>query len=158
MAESSGASADSFQQSILTVSETISAFVEGVTSLPNTMESPIPSALAVANTTINKQNAQASWIGLFGKMILFMIKVIPGIITFSTITMPTFLFTLFSTSLTFTMNATTLMLIAIALVSTLSWFVRYRFLNMYARLPPEPQRKEPEIDLYPDTQEEGSKS
>lgn len=50
------------------------------------------------------------------------------------------------------------MLIAVAIVSTLSWFVRYRFLNMYSRLPPEPQRKEPEIDLYPDTQEEGSKS
>jgi lysophospholipid hydrolase len=29
---------------------------------------------------------------------------------------------------------------------------------MYARLPPEPQRKEPQIDLYPDTQEGGSKS
>jgi len=29
---------------------------------------------------------------------------------------------------------------------------------MYARLPPEPQRKEPDIDLYPDTQEDGSKS
>jgi lysophospholipid hydrolase len=29
---------------------------------------------------------------------------------------------------------------------------------MYSRLPPEPQRKEPQIDLYPDTQEEGSKS
>lgn len=29
---------------------------------------------------------------------------------------------------------------------------------MYARLPPEPQRKEPQIDLYPDTTEEGSKS
>jgi lysophospholipid hydrolase len=50
------------------------------------------------------------------------------------------------------------MLIMVAFVSTLSWFVRYRFLNMYSRLPPEPQRKEPEIDLYPDTQEEGSKS
>jgi lysophospholipid hydrolase len=43
-------------------------------------------------------------------------------------------------------------------VSTVSWFVRYRFLNMYSRLPPEPQRKEPEIDLYPDTQEGDSKS
>jgi lysophospholipid hydrolase len=50
------------------------------------------------------------------------------------------------------------MLIMVAFVSMLSWFVRYRFLNMYSRLPPEPQRKEPEIDLYPDTQEEGSKS
>ena len=29
---------------------------------------------------------------------------------------------------------------------------------MYARLPPEPQRKEPEIDLYPDTQEDDSKT
>ena len=40
-------------------------------------------------------------------------------------------------------------------VSTISWFVRYRFLNMYARLPPEPQRKEPQIDLFPDTHEGG---
>ena len=112
MAQSSGASADSFQQSILMMSETISALVEGVTSLPGTMESAIPSALAVANTTMDKQTAQTSWFGLFGRMVLFMIRVIPGIlyylITFSTITMPTFLFTLFSTSLTFTMNATTL--------------------------------------------------
>ena len=46
----------------------------------------------------------------------------------------------------------------VAVVSTVSWFVRYRFLNMYSRLPPEPQRKEPQIDLYPDTQDEGSKS
>lgn len=50
------------------------------------------------------------------------------------------------------------MLILVAAVSTMSWFVRYRFLNMYSRLPPEPQRKEPQIDLYPDTQDEGSKS
>ncbi|KAH8667540.1 hypothetical protein BGZ60DRAFT_377825 [Tricladium varicosporioides] len=103
-----------------------------------------------------------SWIAILGSAALFMIKVIPGIlywlITFCTITMPTFLFTLFSTSLTFTMNATTLALILVAFMSTISWFVRYRFLNMYARLPPEPQRKEPQIDLYPDTQEEGSKS
>ena len=49
------------------------------------------------------------------------------------------------------------MLILLALVSTVSWFVRYRFLNMYARLPPEPQRKEPQIDLFPDTQDGDSK-
>jgi len=50
------------------------------------------------------------------------------------------------------------MLILIAFVSTVSWFVRYRYLNMYSRLPPEPQRKEPQVDLFPDTQEEGAKS
>src|SRR5437763_7209642 len=49
------------------------------------------------------------------------------------------------------------MLIVLAIVSTVSWFVRYRFLNMYTRLPPEPQRKEPQIDLFPDTQEGDSK-
>ncbi|KAM0323440.1 hypothetical protein ACHAQA_008719 [Verticillium albo-atrum] len=56
------------------------------------------------------------------------------------------------------MNATTLMIITVALVSAVSWVVRYRILNMYSRLPPEPQRKEPEIDLFPDTHEEGVKS
>ena len=35
--------------------------------------------------------------------------------------------------------------------------MRYRFLNMYARLPPEPQRKEPQIELFPDTHEGDSK-
>lgn len=50
------------------------------------------------------------------------------------------------------------MLILVAIVSTVSWFVRYRYLNMYARLPPEPQRKEPQVELFPDTQEEGAKS
>lgn len=49
------------------------------------------------------------------------------------------------------------MLIMVALVSAVSWVVRYRILNMYSRLPPEPQRKEPEIDLFPDTQDEGAK-
>jgi len=49
------------------------------------------------------------------------------------------------------------MLIVLAFASLVSWIVRYRFLNMYARLPPEPQRKEPQIDLFPDTQDEDSK-
>lgn len=49
------------------------------------------------------------------------------------------------------------MLIVLAFASMVSWIVRYRFLNMYARLPPEPQRKEPQIDLFPDTQDGDSK-
>ena len=48
-------------------------------------------------------------------------------------------------------------LIALAFASTVSWFVRYRFLNLYSRLPPEPQRKEPQIDFFPDTQAGDSK-
>lgn len=44
------------------------------------------------------------------------------------------------------------------IASAASWVVRYRILNMYSRLPPEPQRKEPEIDLFPDTHDEGMKA
>lgn len=50
------------------------------------------------------------------------------------------------------------MFIMVGLVSAVSWVVRYRILNMYSRLPPEPQRKEPEIDLFPDTHDDGIKS
>lgn len=44
------------------------------------------------------------------------------------------------------------MLILLAFASLVSWIVRYRFLNMYDRLPPAPERKEPHIDLFADTQ------
>lgn len=44
------------------------------------------------------------------------------------------------------------LLIILGIGSLLSWLIRYRYLNMYARLPPEPQRKEPRVDLFPDTQ------
>ncbi|KAJ5577562.1 Lysophospholipase nte1 [Penicillium hispanicum] len=113
---------------------------------------PPPPLLPPAPSTM------AGWIGW---VLTFIFQVIPRalywVITFSTITLPTWLFTLFSMSLTFTMNFTTLMLIVLALVSTVSWFIRYRFLNMYSRLPPEPQRKEAQIDLFPDIQEGDSK-
>ena len=49
------------------------------------------------------------------------------------------------------------MIIVLAFISMISWVVRYRFLNMYARLPPEPQRKEAQIDLFPDVQEGDTK-
>lgn len=53
-----------------------------------------------------------SWLVLLGHVLVAMARGIPGmliwVITFSSITLPTFLFALFSTSLTFTMNFTTL--------------------------------------------------
>lgn len=55
------------------------------------------------------------------------------------------------------MNFTTLLLITLTAACLISWLVRYRFLNTYSRLPPEPQRKEPHIDLFPDTHEGDSK-
>lgn len=76
---------------------------------------------------------------------------------FATYTLPAWLFTLFSMSLTFTMNFTTLLIIFVAFGSIVSWAVRYKVLNNYNRLPPEPPRKEPEIDLFPDSQQGDSK-
>ncbi|KAF1826383.1 patatin-domain-containing protein [Dissoconium aciculare CBS 342.82] len=78
-------------------------------------------------------------------------------VSFVTLTLPTWLFSFLSTSLTFTMNMTTLLLLLLVFASAVSWFVRYRFLNMYARLPPEPQRKDPEVEVFPDSQETDSK-
>jgi lysophospholipid hydrolase len=49
------------------------------------------------------------------------------------------------------------MLVLVFVVSTISYFVRYRYLTMYARLPPEPQREEPQVEVFPDSQEGDSK-
>jgi hypothetical protein len=109
----SSAHAENIQHSVMSLSETVSSRIESLTGLPSTMTSAMPSAVALANrTAVEQMDVQRSWALSFGRMIIFLIKVIPGIlfwiITFTTITLPTFLFTLFSTSLTVTMNATTL--------------------------------------------------
>lgn len=102
-----------------------------------------------------------STLSMLGGLALGLFTVVPSvlywIITFVTYTLPTWLFSFLSTSLTFTMNMTTLLLLLLVFASTVSWFVRYRFLNMYSRLPPEPQRKEPQIEIFPESQETDSK-
>ncbi|KAK8028923.1 lysophospholipase NTE1 [Apiospora marii] len=110
---------------------------------------------------VAQENGSFSWLGLIGRIILFIIHVLSTILYWSlkltTISFPTLLFQLFSTSLTVTMNATTLLLIMALMVSGVTWVVRYRYLNMYSRLPHEPQRKEPDLDLPPDSHDEDSK-
>lgn len=49
------------------------------------------------------------------------------------------------------------MLVVVFIVSTISYFVRYRYMTMYARLPPEPQREEPQVEVFPDSAETDSK-
>ena len=150
-------------------------------NLPSTGDGSMIAALSSSSVPSKLSDGQmsATWLASIGSVLMAIASVIPGLlywaVTFTTITLPTALFTLFSTSLTFTMNFTTLsvilrtyisrfpelnfrrMLIVLAFASMVSWLVRYRVLNMYARLPPEPQRKEPQIDLFPDTQEGDSK-
>lgn len=72
-------------------------------------------ALNTAATHIDRvasENDSFSWLGLVGRIILFIIHILSTILYWSlkltTISVPTLLFQLFSTSLTVTMNATTL--------------------------------------------------
>ncbi|KAH6616397.1 lysophospholipase NTE1 [Boeremia exigua] len=99
------------------------------------------------------QVASRSTFGLLGRVILSILSVLPSVLVWVSYTLPTWLFALFSTTLTFTMNFSSLMLVVIFLVSTVTYFVRYRYLTMYARLPPEPQREEPQVEVFPESQE-----
>lgn len=70
------------------------------------------SAEQTLSAQVGNADVNTNMLAAFGRFLLFLLSIIPGIlvwlITFTTITLPTWLFTLFSTSLTFTMNATTL--------------------------------------------------
>lgn len=161
-----------------TLAPSTTAQVLSSTFLANVTQSPSTLAQRLQTTTDSLDTVSPSWLGSMGHAMLVTAKALSGVlvwlITFTTITLPTVLFALFSTSLTFTMNATTLyvcppdsrdptwliilsLFIVLGVVSLITWLLRYRFLNMYARLPPEPQRKEPQIDLFPDTQDGDSK-
>ena len=124
-----------------------------------TMNTSAPPSVALQ--TSEEQHGLAVVLTAVVGIVWYLVSSIPSVllwtVTFSTITLPTWLFNVFSISLTFTMNFTTLLLIALLFLSLISWFIRYRFLNVYARLPSEPQRKEPQIDLFPDTQNDDSK-
>ncbi|KAH9909060.1 hypothetical protein F4778DRAFT_715103 [Xylariomycetidae sp. FL2044] len=133
---------------------------QAVSSIMNSSATAVASAMTRAEDVARVQGS-SSWLGLIARFILFILHILSTILYWSlkltTISFPTLLFTFFSTSLTVTMNATTLALILLLMFSAVTWVVRYRYLNMYSRLPPEPQRKEPELDLFPDAQDEGAK-
>ena len=84
------------------------------TSLATVLESVYGAPTAKPAHDVLQSNIidDPTWLGWLGHGLLLMVKAVPGalvwLIGFSTITLPAFLFTLFSTSLTFTMNATTL--------------------------------------------------
>ncbi|KAJ5949806.1 Lysophospholipase nte1 [Penicillium verhagenii] len=157
--------APSLSLSLTAGTTAISAPASLVSSLVSSVPSLTTTALSAAHISSSPPpfpppipSTMAGWIGW---IFTFAFQVVPRalywFITFTTLTLPTWLFTLFSMSLTFTMNFTTLLLILLAVVSTVSWFIRYRFMNMYSRLPPEPQRKEAQVDLFPDIQDGDSK-
>ncbi|KAI1176635.1 patatin-like phospholipase [Nemania sp. FL0916] len=139
----------------------------GHTALADAISSVIASSGAAATTALARAQevaeteASSSWLGLVARLILFILQILSAIVYWglklATLSVPTMLLTFFSTSLTVTMNATTLAIIIFLMFSGVTWVVRYRYLNMYSRLPPEPQRKEPELDLFTGTHDESVK-
>jgi lysophospholipid hydrolase len=130
-----------------------SILTETLSSLASHTTSAVPSPQSPAGVQ--------STAGMLGGLLLGVFTIIPSllywIVSFITITLPTWIFSFLSRSFTLTLNMTTLLILLLAFASTVSWFVRYRFLNMYSRLPPEPQRKEPQVEVFPETQEHDSK-
>lgn len=72
---------------------------------------PLSSAVAVASDVANAHGS-SSWLGFFARLVLLILQLISTVLYYAiklaTISIPTLLYTLFSTSLTVTMNATTL--------------------------------------------------
>jgi lysophospholipid hydrolase len=68
-------------------------------------------AEALSSSVLGMKSAEptpSTTFGLLGRVILSILSVLPTILYWVTYTLPTWLFTLFSMSLTFTMNFTTL--------------------------------------------------
>jgi lysophospholipid hydrolase len=110
------------------------------------------SALSPAATVIQQQSS--STLALLGWVMLSAFNAIPKVlyfvIIFITITAPTWMYTLLSVSLTVTVNFSTLAIIGLAVLSTGSYILRYRY-HTYGRTPPEIGGKEPGIEV-PDPQ------
>ena len=113
-------------------------------TLPSILTESLTS-LASHTTSTTAPNAPGpagvqSTAGMLGGLLFGIFTIVPSllywIVSFITITLPTWIFSFLSRSFTLTLNMTTLLILLLAFASTVSWFVRYRFLNMYSRLPP----------------------
>lgn len=72
---------------------------------------PLSSAVAAASD-VATAHGSSSWLGLFARLVFWILQFVSTVLYYAiklaTISVPTLLYTLFSTSLTVTMNATTL--------------------------------------------------
>src|ERR1700761_7949993 len=88
------------------------------------------STLAFGSNQTDMESTTSN-LGLLGYAVLTAIRIIPGLIlwliTFVTITVPTWIYTLLSVSLTMTVSFSTLVAIGLATVSTVSYLIRYRY-------------------------------
>lgn len=96
----------------LSTTTTLSSMLsKTMSAIPEVATGALNSAVTRANDVV-EAHGSSSWLGLFARLILWILHTISSLlyiaIKLATISIPTFLFALFSTSLTVTMNATTL--------------------------------------------------
>jgi lysophospholipid hydrolase len=88
------------------------AVTAGVSSIMSPATATATPSYQTAPSLPHNSNGVSAMFASLGRSVLLLFSIIPGLlfwlITFATITLPTWLFTLFSMSLTFTMNFTTL--------------------------------------------------
>lgn len=130
------------------VSDTISTLLQSASkNTPSTFTPP-------ASIPDSPPLSTPAWIAL--SILRLLPSILVFVISLVTITLPTWIYRLLSFSLTVTVNFSTLAFLVVACVSTLSYFIRYRY-HTYARLPAEPPRKEPNVEVFPDPQGGDSK-
>lgn len=97
--------------SAATVATTASAALASAVAVADGPTTALSSAMTRASDVV-VAHGSSSWIGLIARVILWVLQLLSTIIYFAlkltTISIPTLLFSLFSASLTVTMNATTL--------------------------------------------------
>lgn len=89
----------------MAVSDALTSLVERSTSLVSQAPKAVPTSLVAMKAG---EVAPTSNFGLLGRVVLSILSVLPTLLYWLTYTLPAWLFTLFSMSLTFTMNFTTL--------------------------------------------------
>jgi lysophospholipid hydrolase len=106
--------------------------------------------MAIGNLSSAQMEEKTSNLGLLGYAVLSSIKIIPSILiwifTVVTITIPTWIYALLSVSLTLTVSFSTLVAVGLALISTLSYVIRYRY-HTYGRAPAETVRPGPDVEV-----------
>lgn len=87
-----------------------SSLSQGISMAMESSSASAASAVTMANNVVEAQGS--SWLGLFGRLVLFVLQIVSSILYFvlklATFSLPSLLYTFFSTTLTFTLNATTL--------------------------------------------------
>jgi hypothetical protein len=90
---------------IMAAPDAMTSLVKSSAALISRAHESLPTSLAAMKTA---ETAPSSTFGILGRVILSILSVLPTLLFWVSYTLPTWLFTLFSMSLTFTMNFTTL--------------------------------------------------